>query len=317
MLCYGDGDENRGLFALDNSSRETWHKCRLKWWLSVYLGRTTEEIKKDLFCGECLHKAMERFYNGMKPEEVLKAFDQEYKPWAFGKVEVKDGKAWQNIREVLWRVLQDRVVNPPYQPVEGWVEFPVQYQLPGESVLYCGRVDAVCEANFGFLGEDTKSTGRPDEGWKGQFEMTDGFTGYYAALRAEHDWDVPNWYINVIHAKALPAEPKKKCSTHKRPWEECWYQHNESRTIGPYLRDPGEIPAFERRVVEDAHGMEDLIGRAPTLQDIEEVPATGKISPRTACDFCEFRPFCVGRPATADQIAAHTTVKFWDPREVK
>jgi hypothetical protein len=281
----------------------------------VYLGRTTEEIKKDLFCGECLHKAMESFYNGTEPEQVLADFDARYKPWAFGKVEVKDGKAWQNIREVLWMVLQRRVQAPPYHPVEGWVEFAVEYEI-GPGVLYTGRVDAVCEAPFGFIGEDTKSTGRPDKGWAGQFEMTDALTGYYDGLRTQYEWDVPSWYIHVIHAKALPAEPNRKCTQHQRKWGECWPQHNESREIGPFLRDPREIPAFRARVMHDADQMMALVERAPALEDIEKVQATGRISPRTACDFCEFRPFCAGGHPTADKIAANTTVSFWDPRTV-
>lgn len=314
MLCYQDD----GTFAVDNSARSTFHECQLQWWLRVYLGRSTSERKKDLYCGTCLHVAMEQFYKGVDPIEIMATFDATYGEWARGKVDVKDGKSWQNIREVLWVVLQRRLTAPPYQPVPDFVEFPIEYTFDG--VKYCGKLDAVVEAAHGYGIEDTKSTGRPDKGWEAQFEMCDALTGYYDGMREQHNTDIPNCYINVIHSKALPANMEASCTQHSRgkqkvKWGECWPQHNESRVIGPFLRDPHEIPAFRQRVVSDVESMKRVIDVAPTIHEIDKVEATGKVKPRTACEWCEFRPYCLGGTPRAETIMANTVEVYFDPRE--
>lgn len=317
------GYQEDGSFATDNSGRETLHKCQLKWWLGVYFGRTTKAVSKDLFCGVCLHLAMEEFYKGVDPEKVLRRFDQRYGSWARGEVDPTDNKSHVNIRSVLWTcVLERRIVNPPYQPVTGWVEFAIDYLLaPG--VRYTGKIDAIVESDSGYAIEDTKSTGRPDKGFAAQFEINDATTGYYDGVR-ELGFDVPMSYINIIHAKALPANMESACSTHskgkprgapKTLWADCWSSHNESRVIGPFLRDPAEIEPFRKRVVADVEVMKELVDRAPQLIDIEKIPATGKLSPRTACEWCEFRPFCL-TGITHEKVMAHTVEHFWDPRDV-
>ncbi len=169
---------------------------------------------------------------------------------------------------------------------------PINHPQTGDPLLYCGRMDMLCDYENMHLGEDDKTASQLGASWPRQWDLRSQFTGYVwgaaragikldgflvrgvSILKAKYDplqaiTYRPTWQLDRWEAQLL-RDIKRMIAA----WEEGYWDLNLDHACTEYggcpfrdvcqMRDPAPLLAqrFERRKWDPVTRMETLVEAA-------------------------------------------------------
>jgi len=290
--------------AVDNTVLQAIAKCSTYAYVTYILGYRTVEERAPLKAGIATHSALDRFFRGASAKTALAVFESEYREWAEANVKNDDRLSWFNLEKIM-RYWFDthKVIDMPFGVQPEKVEVTFEYPLDdnGEFISR-GRIDAVVRDishhdSDRFLPCENKTTGSylNNSNWRDKFTTDSQLSNYVWATEQYVGSKVTGGYINAIRFGKLPADPNRKCGTHKVAYSECSDLHNQFEIIGPINRSPQELVEWRKTAIFLAKKFKDLKQRFNKIEDIPKVRTPGKFTGQ--CANCELKNFCdVGRP---------------------
>ncbi len=289
---------------VDNTVLMAIAKCSTYTFVRYVLGFTTVEEKAVLKAGSVTHSALDRWFRGADIKTVMGIMESEYGVWAEANVKSDDRLAWHNIEKIMRYWFQTHpITDLPFgihaDKVEVTFEYPLDEQ--GEFISR-GRIDAVVEdtshhEDDRFLPLENKTTGSylNNSNWRDKFTTDSQLSNYVWATEKFVGSKVAGGFINAIRFGRLPADPVRKCGTHKVPYAECADMHNQFEIIGPINRSPAELVEWRKTAIYLAKKFKELKQRFSSIEDIPKVRTQGKFN--GGCTYCELKNYCdVGRP---------------------
>jgi len=289
---------------VDNTVLMAMAKCSNYAFIRYILGYTTVEEKAVLKAGSVTHSALDRWFRGANIKTVMNIMATEYGEWADANVKNDDRLSWPNIEKIMRYWFQTHpITDLPFGIHADKVEVTFEYPLDDQGEFISrGRIDAVVEDTSHheenrFLPLENKTTGSylNNSNWRDKFTTDSQLSNYVWATEKYVGSKVTGGFINAIRFGRLPADPVRKCGTHKVPYAECADMHNQFEIIGPINRSPAELVEWRKTAIFLAKKFKDLKQRFDKIEDIPKVRTPGKFN--GGCTYCELKNFCdVGRP---------------------
>lgn len=309
MAIYRDG-----YLFVDNSTLSAFKTCKMQAMMKYgYNLQPAEQRNTPAFIGTCLHKALEQYFITEDPANAFRTLHAEYWEYAQTHVAPDDRTSrYDNIYLVLESWIRR---NPPNQwPFKvsnaDHVEMPFAIPLPGApNIIYCGALDLIVQrADLAdvFYVYDTKSTGRPDDRFRAQFDLGSQFSGYVWAAQQIVSPNVVGAYVNIVHRMVIPTSTGKCRSGHGTTYDVCGYLHPQHE-LKPVMRTPAEIEAWlldaTMIAIQWYEYFTEFIGDGSEadVADITMVPQDGKWGYQV-CPLCDYKDFChANRPVNDAQ----------------
>ena len=307
----------QGTFYFDNSLLHTFAECKAKGIIEHKLKRTGQEqgLYGDL--GTVGHTVLDAFFSGKHNlEYCLDLFHDEYDDVIPpGMIPDKPEMGKQNMIDILEQYM---IVHPiellPFNVVA--LEKNITVELEPGYMFSMKRDMLVQDKQSGFYYPvDHKFRfGRVTNWWTDKFKTNSQISGYIWGTQAvgkSEGYDVADeLLLNIISLAELPKSTKK-CSLHKRPYNECRALHTDFQ-FKKITRTPEQLESWRRDVIGLAKEAEMFFETFDTLELIPYAPKTGAFS--EGCTFCSLQKWCQTNfnSALVDELTVGYNWQPWD-----